>query len=184
VRIDDHLPRYEWNEVHAVDVAAAPETVMAALRSVTAAEVRLLRVLMGLRTLPARLAGRRPDARPGGPLLESMRGSGFVPLAEDPGRELVLGVIGRFWQPCPVHAAFDAAGFASFREPGWAKAAMSFHVAPGDRGGTRLVTETRIAATDDAARRRFRAYWLLVRPGSGLIRRSWLSAVKRRAEAL
>jgi hypothetical protein len=31
-------------------------------------------------------------------------------------------------------------------------------------------------------RRRFRAYWLFVRPGSGLIRRFMLRAVRARAE--
>jgi hypothetical protein len=40
----------------------------------------------------------------------------------------------------------------------------------------------RIAATDVRARRRFAAYWVVVRPGSGLIRLLWLRAVKKRAE--
>lgn len=31
-------------------------------------------------------------------------------------------------------------------------------------------------------RPRFRIYWLIVRPGSGLIRRSMLRAIRRRAE--
>jgi hypothetical protein len=49
--------------------------------------------------------------------------------------------------------------------------------------GTVLSTETRVLATDAAARRRFRRYWLAIRPFSGLIRRVWLRAIKRRAEA-
>jgi hypothetical protein len=43
--------------------------------------------------------------------------------------------------------------------------------------GTLLSTETRVHATDAATRRAFRRYWLLVRAGSGLIRRDILSAV-------
>ena len=35
-----------------------------------------------------------------------------------------------------------------------------------------------------SARRRFGAYWLVVRPFSGLVRRRWLSAARQRAEAL
>lgn len=46
-----------------------------------------------------------------------------------------------------------------------------------------LSTETRVWLTDARARRRFRAYWLVVRPFSGLVRRSWLAAARRRAEA-
>jgi hypothetical protein len=48
--------------------------------------------------------------------------------------------------------------------------------------GARLETETRVFLTDAAARRRFDAYWIVVRPFSGLIRRRWLRAAKHRAE--
>jgi hypothetical protein len=39
-----------------------------------------------------------------------------------------------------------------------------------------------VACTDPASARRFARYWWLIRPASGAIRRSWLSAIKRRAE--
>ena len=48
-------------------------------------------------------------------------------------------------------------------------------------GGTRLTTETRVFAPDRSVRRRFALYWTAIRPGSGMIRRMWLRAVKRRA---
>jgi hypothetical protein len=46
-------------------------------------------------------------------------------------------------------------------------------------GGSILSTETRVAGGG----RRFRAYWLVVRPFSGLIRRRWLIAAAKRAAA-
>ena len=46
-------------------------------------------------------------------------------------------------------------------------------------GGSTLSTETRVAGGGLA----FRAYWLVVRPFSGLIRRRWLIAAAKRAEA-
>ena len=46
------------------------------------------------------------------------------------------------------------------------------------------MTETRVQLTDEAARRAFRRYWFVVRLFSGLVRRSWLAAAKRRAEKL
>ena len=64
-------------------------------------------------------------------------------------------------------------------QPGYAKAAMSFLVRA-EGTGSRLITETRIHTTDPASGRSFRRYWRLVRPGSGLIRRSWLAAVRSR----
>jgi hypothetical protein len=57
------------------------------------------------------------------------------------------------------------------------------HAQPSPSGGTLLTTETRIQATDDHARRSFRRYWLLIHPGSAAIRRAWLRAIRRRAEA-
>lgn len=181
--IDRFLPAYDRNEVHSIEIRAAPALVLDLLRRVTADEIRLLRVMLGLRAFPGRLLGRPDRSRGSGPVFEGMLRSGFVVLDEEPDRELVVGTIGRFWQPRPTHAdVADGAAFLAFDAPGWAKAAMNFSVTDAGRGRTRLCTETRIKATDARARRRFGAYWLLVRPGSGLIRRMWLRAVKKRAE--
>ncbi len=45
-----------------------------------------------------------------------------------------------------------------------------------------MPTETRVMATDARTRLRFAGYWLLIRAGSGLIRRDILRAVAQRAE--
>jgi hypothetical protein len=62
-----------------------------------------------------------------------------------------------------------------------AKGAVSLRV-EGVAGRTVLTTETRVLCTDEGARRRFRRYWALIRPGSGAIRVAWLRAIRRRAE--
>ena len=72
----------------------------------------------------------------------------------------------------------DVDDFAAFDDPGYAKMAMDIGYSEG-----RLTTETRVFLTSPDARRAFRAYWLVIRPLSGLTRRSWLRAAKRRAEA-
>ena len=180
--IDRFLPEYDWNEVHSVEVAAAPPAVLAALRAVTAGEMRLVGLLMRLRAVPARLLGHRRPAQDDGPVLATILRSTFVLLAENES-ETVVGTIGRFWQARATHADIrDGDAFVAFDDAGWAKAAMNFWTSDAGRGRTRLSTETRIALTDARARRRFAAYWLVVRPGSGLIRRLWLRAVKKRAE--
>ena len=181
--LDEALGGYGWSERHSIEVAASPPAVLAAVRAVTAAEMPLVGAIMAVRSLPSRLAGRR-RARAGTtrPVLDDIVRSGFVPLAESDG-EVVVGIVGRFWQPCPTLSRIASPDeFRAFATPGWAKAAMSFHVEPLPDGRTRLTTETRITATDAGAARRFRVYWTFVRPGSGLIRRLWLRAVHRRAE--
>jgi len=125
------------------------------------------RVLMRARGM--RGAARRPV------LEEALRT--FSVLADVPGRELVVGAVGRPWQL--RGGGRPDADFRAFDEPGYAKMAMDFRL-----DGGLLTTETRVLLTDAAARRRFRAYWLVIRPFSGLIRRVWLRAIKRRAERL
>lgn len=180
--IDRYLPTYEWNEVHSTEIRAAPAAVLAALRAVTAREMRLVGLLLRLRTLPARVFGQRRSVRREGPVLEEILRSAFVLLAENES-EMVVGTIGKFWQLAATHAEFtDGEAFVAFAAPGRARAVMSFSLSDAGGGWTRLSTETRVATTDAGARRRFGAYWLLVRPGSGLIRILWLRAVKTRAE--
>jgi len=180
VPLDEFLPHYDANEVHSTRVAAPPDEVMAALRSLTAREVPVLVALMALRSLPAVLTGRRRRPRRG-TILEGFLRGGFVLLAERPD-ELVVGAVGRFWQASADVRRVSAADFAGFREPGYAKAAFNMHAQPAPGGGTLLTTETRIQATDDDARRSFRRYWRLIYPGSAAIRRAWLRAIRRRAE--
>ncbi|HJS47103.1 MAG TPA: hypothetical protein VJ773_03850 [Gemmatimonadales bacterium] len=77
---------------------------------------------------------------------------------------------------------------ARFREPlasGLARAAWSWAVQPearNGRTGTRLTTETRVVCADAPARASFSRYWRVVRPFSGLIRRSMLRTIRREAE--
>jgi hypothetical protein len=59
---------------------------------------------------------------------------------------------------------------------------MSFYVEDAGGGVSRLVTQTRIHATDPAAQRRFAAYWRVIYPGSALLRVTWLRAIRARAE--
>jgi DMSO/TMAO reductase YedYZ molybdopterin-dependent catalytic subunit len=182
--LDEIMPDAEHHEFHDIWLDARPSEAYRALKTLTSGDIRLLGPLLALRGLPARLVGRGTRIEPGVSAIDDFVRSGFVQLAEEPDREIVLGVVGRFWKltgNAPVAAVPDRDSFAAFDEPGNAKAVVSFLLRAEGRG-TRLFTETRIQATDDAAARSFRRYWRLARPGSGLIRRSWLKAVRRRAE--
>jgi len=174
--LDDHMPVWDVRERHSIEVAASPEPTLAAALAVTRGEVRSIGVLMGIRSLGLRRRGRH-DA----PLLDGFRQMGFGALGET-AHEVAYGGVGRFWQPSGGLRRVAPEHFAGFAEPGYAKAGFNFLVAPGRDGGCVLSTETRVLATDDRARRRFRAYWTVIRPGSGLIRRDWLRAIRARVE--
>ncbi len=154
---------------------------------VTPAEIRTFGPLIALRGLPARLSGRRgvADRSGGGPLLSLFEQEGFVPLVRvDDGdeRRVEYGAAGRFWSATgnrPIHFA-DASEFERFDEPGYARIWFELVATPTERG-TEVVTTTCVTGTDRSAERRFAPYWALIRLPSGLIRRSWLAAIDRRA---
>ncbi|HWM90362.1 MAG TPA: hypothetical protein VN493_06305 [Thermoanaerobaculia bacterium] len=156
---------------------------MRAIRELRGRDVALARPLFALRSLPAWLLRRPvrhtdPDQR----VVDTILKGGFTLLDESP-FEMVVGVIGRFWQLSAALVPFSGpADFATFDREGNAKGVMNFTVEPLAEGRTRLRTETRVLPLDRSAARKFRLYWLFVRPGSGLIRWIWLAAIKRRAE--
>lgn len=178
------LPRWDFRELHATTTDATPGRVFAALQELAPTDSLLFRTLMALRSLPARVA-RRPYFRVASqtPLLHQFLGAGFAVLAEEPDRELVVGAIGQFWKVVAGSIArFEGReGFAAFDAAGFAKAATNLRIEElAER--TLVSTETRIVATDASARLAFERYWVVIRLGSGAIRRSWLAALKRRAE--
>ena len=181
--LDQALPRYDVRERHSIRIHAPAARVYAVLRSCDLSGSRVVRALFALRELPATL-GRRDRGCTDPPALSinSLLRNGFILLAERPGAELVLGSIGRFWTAAGAVVDTDVSGFHAFNQPGYARAAISFALSEQPEGWTRLATETRVECLDEASRRRFRPYWLLIRPFSGLIRRSMLRAVKRQAE--
>jgi hypothetical protein len=157
-KLDEIMPRWQFVERHEIRIAAPAERIYAAIRNVTAGEIRFFQVLTSIRCMGrCREKESILHAPAAKPILDVAVGSGFRMLADDAPRELVIG---------------------SRVAPG-AFAVMNFHV----DGAGLVTTETRVFARTDAARRKFAIYWRFIRPGSGIIRRSWLEAIKRRAEA-
>jgi len=162
----DLLPMPEWGARHEVEVAAPPQRALAAARAVTPRELRVAGVLLALRGM---------GLRPGAPLLDGLLATpGFTLLDETP-TSLAFAFVGQPWRPWGGGVAVG--DLRAFDRPGYIRVAADFLARDG-----LLATETRIQPTDAAARRRFALYWAAVRPGSGLLRREWLAAAKRRAE--
>jgi hypothetical protein len=187
VLIDNFLPRWEARERHRIRIRATPERVYRALRLADLGGHPVVRGLLLLRALPAvlltrsRLRELRTDAVQ--PItLAAFEARGFRVLAEDPPHELLIGLEGAFWKPGGELRPVDRESFRALVPPGTARAAWNFRIVPEDAGSCVLHTETRILTGDAAARRRFRLYWLLIRPASGGIRRLMLRAIRDEAE--
>lgn len=189
------MPVFDVTERHRTIVAAPPERVFAALRQANLGGGRLTRSLIALRILPAvlialtrspraaltELRTRRSDRRRGSRLADFER-AGFRIVAERAPEELVIGLLGRFWTPRGgIRADLAAGQFAAGPPAGHALAGWNFSVTRLPDGRSELRTETRVWCAPDA-RTTFRAYWLVVSPGSALIRREMLGAIRREAE--
>jgi hypothetical protein len=180
-RLDEFASVYQFSEVHRIRIRASPSRIYRSIKEVTAPEITLFRALTFIR----RLGKAGPDSILHPPNHEPLLGvatrTGFMLLADEPERELVVGTV--VIAPRDMKRPATPEQFRELAAPGVAKAVMNFRMEPDGDGAWFLSTETRVHATDASARRRFGRYWALIRPGSGFIRRMWLRAIKRRAES-
>lgn len=169
LKIESWLPEYQFVERHSLLIDAPADRVYDAIRRADFARSFFVKALFFLRGL-----GRKPHAVRLGNM------EGFTILEEDRPREIVVGLEGPFWKPTCVLRKTTAETFRETQRGGTARAAWNFHVAR-EGSKTRLFTETRVNVVDDASRRKFRAYWMVVRPFSGFIRHMMLRAIRDEA---
>ncbi|MBW3671300.1 MAG: hypothetical protein KY432_06465 [Acidobacteria bacterium] len=193
--LDQLMPEYDVVERHRIMVRASPAVVFDAIREANLAGGPVTRLLLALRAAPAAAVSlaRSPRAtcaqyrdrtvsRHSGLRLRHFEQAGFTLVAERAPQEIVIGLLGRFWTPRGALAAEVNAGTFKAGPPmGQALAGWNFTITERPDGWSELRTETRVLCAADA-RWKFRLYWLAVRPGSGLIRRSMLHAIRRHAE--
>lgn len=180
--LDRFLPEYEVRERHEIRVSAPAAATFAAARAlelnrspVIRAIFRARELLMGASATPSSPAPR--------PFLDEVVELGWRILAEEPGREIVLGAVTQPWQADVVFRGMPVEAFRVFDEPGYVKIAWTLCVEPVGEGASVFRTETRVMATEPESRARFRRYWVLVAAGIRMIRLETLRLVKRSAEA-
>ena len=178
-RLDEFMPVWQFNERHTISIKAPPAAVYEAIRNVRAGEISLFNTLTwirrGGRALPESILNAGDTAS----LLDVATRSGFVYLADDAPKEVVIGTV--VMHPPGARAPLTPQTFKTSLPPGYAIAAMNFAVLPDGPNASLVSTETRVFANNPVARRRFARYWRVIYPGSALIRLMWLRAVKRRA---
>jgi hypothetical protein len=181
--LDDIAPTYDVSSRHTIWIAASPAEVYEVARRADLGRPWMVRVLMGLRIVPAVLArvakGHRTplDPRQNKPV----RRLAFTVIGESVGEEFVLGIMGRFWTPTGRLVANSAEQFRQPPPAGLAQAMWNFRV-EASGAGTTLSTETRVRCADPETRRQFMRYWRVVRLGSGLIRGSILRYIRSEGE--
>jgi hypothetical protein len=176
--LDRVLPTPRLLEPDGIDLAVPPQAAWEIVRHLDLGKFPIVHALFAIRTLPNRLAGRasEPLRLRIDDLVSSPGDPGFQILADDPPHEVVVGAIGKVWQPdIPFLQVDDANAYARFVDPGWVKVAWALRVTPLGERDSRVECEVRVDATDDASWRKFVSYFRVIGAGSRFIRRSVLN---------
>jgi hypothetical protein len=179
--LDAFIPTPDVRERRSTLVRAPAELVFDVARHFDMASLPLVQAIFRLR---AKLMGARDPAagRRRTTDVEGLLGMGWGVLAEEPGRLLVAGAVCQPWRADVVFTPIEAGRFASYAEPDGVKIAWTLEAEPLGPALTRFASETRVAATDAAARVKFLRYWRWARFGIVGIRWLLLPAIRRAAE--
>ncbi|HLA94192.1 MAG TPA: hypothetical protein VK612_00620 [Pyrinomonadaceae bacterium] len=164
------MPEYDFVETHDISIHADAADIYRAANEVDFSDSWMIRWLFRLRGMSANNV-----------TLRSLRKSRFEMLGETLNKEMVIGIVGRFWTVRGGLKKIDAESFKKFETAGYAKAVWNFSLSP-DGDNTCLTTEMRIKCLDAESRKSFGFYWTFIRPFSGLIRMEMLKTIKRKAE--
>ncbi len=181
-KLDEWMPIWQFDERHAIHVDASPEKVFEAIHAVRADEIFLFRTLVAIRRCCRPGPESIMNAPENKPLLDVATQTTFIYLADEAPREIVVGTV--ITAPRGIHAPSKLTPeiFRRTLPPGVVLATMNYLVTADSGGGSNLSTETRVYGNNAAAVRRFAIYWRVVHPGSDIIRRTWLRAIKRKSQ--
>ena len=176
------LPEWQFAERHALVLdGVSPERAYASIVPGLSADDPLIARAIALREAPGRLLrtfGLSRNTLPTRPF----GFHSFALLGEVPGREVAFGLAGRFWQmDYGLRRIADTEAFMAMTDQ--PRLVLNVCVEPLDGQRCQLVTHTRVHCPDEAQRRRFLPYWVLIRPVSGLIRGRLLRRIARIASA-
>lgn len=176
--IDRFISNADVRERHETIVRAPAELVFEVAEHFNLESIPLVHAIFWLR---ARLLGA-PYARMKKGLVEGMMEIGWGRLAYMPNHEIVMGAVTQPWFGEVKFRSIPPDRFASFDEPDLVKIVWTLEADPLGPAFTRFSTETRVLATDDGARAKFKAYWKKFGIGILMIRWLMLPAVRREAE--
>ncbi len=192
--LDEYLPDFDQTRIEHLVIDAPTDVVYETMRTVDFLMVHspITDLAMFVRGLPEKIGRFRRHNEPPPPPLPSMKLSGlfdregferqetldgWVGLAEERGREIAFGAVGKPWLAEIEWKTVPSEDFAGFDEAGWAKIAASLSVREYGAKRSILTYEARTGMTDDESRDRFNRYWTVVSPFVGTIMRALLRTV-------
>ena len=179
--IERFMPQADISRRHEILIRAPADVVFEAARNFKLRSIPLVRAIFWLRAKLLGGAAPSDDLFAQG-LVAETTALGWGVLAQRPGRELVMGGATQPWKADVTFTTIPPDRFIAFAEPDRVKIVWTLEAEPLGPGLTRFRHETRVLATDDAARKKFRRYWRTFGVGIVMIRWLLLPALRREAE--
>ena len=174
------LPQFQFHEKHRTVIHTAhPEHILPFIANFDVRQDVVIRRLMFLRQLPQKFLRNQQANSIGNFGLHSFT------LLKNSASELCYGLRGQFWRSdFGLEKVPDVSAFQTSVTPGSATLLLRYQVTELAPGQHELNTETFVYCPDRSTRLRMAAYWLIIRAGSGWIRRRTLKAVRMSIEKL
>jgi hypothetical protein len=166
-------------------VQAKPDVAWEVARHYDMSSVSWVHFLFHLRTIADVFHADRPapgDNRIGIDQIAA-NGKGFMIIHELPGKEVVVGAVGKFWHVDIPFKEVLPEEFRNFNEPGWGKLAWSISVEPYLSGST-VCFELRTTATDHDSWERLNVYYHIIGAFSKLIRHTLMNHLENELGSL
>jgi hypothetical protein len=178
--IQKYLPGPRHSETMRIFVRATPEVAWQAVRHHNVSSIPWVNFLFRLRTIADIFKGDKPkfgDTHKG--IIDEIaeHNEGFIILEENPGKNVVVGAIGKFWHLNIPFESITADQFRTFDIPGWGKVAWAISVEPYSTGST-ISFDLRTTATDKASWARLNRYYHVIGLFSRLIRHSLMEQLQ------
>lgn len=167
-----YLPKWHFQHTESVHIRKGVEEVFPIVRDLDFSDSRLLYWLFKVRGIPV------PECLS----LKGLESLNFTRLEEVKNKELIIGLVGKFWTFKGHLRKFESRDFKDAEFEDYARATWSFQLIPLSANETFLVTETRIFCPTRSSKLKFRLYWFFIKPFSSLVRTRILKSIRRKAE--
>ena len=169
--IDDFLPDFEFGNSQKTEIKASPAAVFRGIKTFNMGDSTSIKWLFKMRGIPT-----------GNLTISDFEKANFKILAEKPGEEIVLGLIGEFKSLTGGLVKIEPDEFGDFNHAGFIKAVWNFAIAETGDEKSCLTTEIRVHPTDANSLAKIKTYWGMLKPPSQMICKEILKLIKKQAE--
>lgn len=165
--IDKYLPAYDYKEFHSLELNSSTNGIYQKMLECDFSNSSLTKFLFRLRGLPKKVYS-----------IEHLSNMGFIKLEEEPGKEILFGMITDNPTFSTCQSNISPSEFIHKSDATIIKAVINFKVESQDISQHILSTETRVWCGSKQMKSRFKWYWFFIKPFSKLIRKSLLRQMK------